>query len=182
MRRHVLDKPCLYKCTLKLARTLPSPLLYGTARFAGALAFAFSAKDRRNIGDNLKRVFNGDCPSPDRRRLIWKIFQNYSIYMVDFFRLLGMDLDETPAFAQLYEGRSNLDEAMDRGRGVLLLTAHLGHWEIGGLGLRALGYPVNVVTVKHNSPFMNSLVTTLRNRPAFASSNWGIRPTTGLRS
>jgi KDO2-lipid IV(A) lauroyltransferase len=84
--------------------------------------------------------------------------------MVDFFRLLSMTLEESASFAQLYEGRHYLDEALDKGRGAILLTAHLGHWEIGGLGLRALGYPVNVVTIKHNSFFTNTLINLMRSR------------------
>jgi KDO2-lipid IV(A) lauroyltransferase len=84
--------------------------------------------------------------------------------MVDFFRLLSMELGESKSFARLFEGRHNLDAALAQGRGVILLTAHLGHWEIGGLGLRALGYPLAVVTIRHNSVFTNRLINTLRSR------------------
>jgi KDO2-lipid IV(A) lauroyltransferase len=109
-------------------------------------------------------MFNGHNPPANRKLLLWRFFQNYGIYVVDFFRLLSMNLEESQAFAQLYEGRQHIDAALDRGRGAVLLTAHLGHWEIGGLGLRAMGYPVNVVALKHNTTFTNALINVMRMR------------------
>lgn len=163
MRNHILDKPRLYACTFWVARHLPKPLLYGFARIIGALVFVFSRQDRENVRHNLDVIYNGSRPPAPRQKLLWSLFQNYAFYMVDFFRLLTMTMKESQAFAQLYDGRHHLDEALSKGRGVVLLTAHLGHWEIGGLGLRALGYPINVVTLKHNSYFTNRLINTMRN-------------------
>jgi len=164
MRDHILDKPSLYQQTLKAVQTLPACVCYGFARLIAALAFVFSRRDRRHVLHNLDIILNGCQPPASRRRLLWRFFQNYGIYMVDFFRLLGMTLEESKAFTQLYEGRQHLDEALAKRRGVVLLTAHLGHWEIGGLGLRAMGYPVNVVAIKHNTGFTNTLVNRLRRR------------------
>lgn len=164
MRNHILDRPRLYGWTLKVTRTLPKPVLYAFARIVGGLVFVFSRNDRRNVRHNLHIVLRGQPSSKHPRRLLWQFFQNYAFYMVDFFRLLSMTLEESASFAQLYEGRHYLDEALDKGRGAILLTAHLGHWEIGGLGLRALGYPVNVVTIKHNSFFTNNLINLMRSR------------------
>ena len=164
MRTHILDKPRLYNWTLKVAGTLPRPILYACASLVGVLVFVFSRRDRCNVRNNLNIIFGGQTSSARLRRFLWKFFQNYAFYMVDFFRLLSMSLAESRSYAQLYEGRRHLDEALAKGRGVVLLTAHLGHWEIGGLGLRAMGYPINVVTIKHNSVFTNNLVNTMRNR------------------
>jgi lauroyl/myristoyl acyltransferase len=164
MRHHILDRPRLYQWTLNLARTLPQSLLYGLARLVGGLVYACSAGDRRTLRHNLRIVLNGCQPPANPEVILWKLFQNYAIYMVDFFRLLAMDLPDSHRCAQLYEGRHHLDAALARGRGVVLLTAHLGNWEIGGLGLRALGYPVTVVTLKHNSAFTNRLINTMRSR------------------
>jgi lauroyl/myristoyl acyltransferase len=164
MRHHILDKPHLYQWTLHVARTLPRPLLYGMARLVGGLVYACSPGDRATFRHNLRIAFNGARLPVNPRVVLWKIFQNYAIYMVDFFRLLAMTLPDSRQCAQLYEGRHHLDEALSQGRGVVLLTAHLGNWEIGGLGLRALGYPVTVVTLKHNSAFTNRLINTMRQR------------------
>jgi Kdo2-lipid IVA lauroyltransferase/acyltransferase len=181
MRNHVLDQPRLYGWTLKVARLLPNPLLYGFARIVGALVFVFSSDDRRNVKHNLKAILGERSCTASSGRLLWQFFQNYAFYMVDFFRLFSMTLEESQSFAQLHIGRHHLDEALAKGRGVILLTAHLGHWEIGGLGLRALGYPVNVVTIKHNSLFTNNLINLMRNQHGIrvielGNSNYDVIP------
>lgn len=164
MRRHILDKPLLYRQALKTVQSLPPSVAYGLARLVAALAYLLSRRDRRHVSHNLDVIFNGCQPPAGRRILLWRFFQNYGIYVVDFFRLLGMTLEESEPFAQLYEGREHLDKALAEGRGAVLLTAHLGHWEIGGLGLRAMGYPVNVVAMKHNTTLTNYLINIMRAR------------------
>ena len=164
MRQHPLDKPFLYKQALKTIQSLPAPVAYGLGRLVAAFAFLFSRRDRRHVSHNLDVIFNGCQPPAGRRLLLWRFFQNYGIYIVDFFRLLSMTLEESQSFARLYEGRHHLDEVMAKGRGAVLLTAHIGHWEIGGLGLRAMDYPVNVVAIKHNTTFTNELINVMRSR------------------
>ena len=34
-----------------------------------------------------------------------------------------------------YHGKENLDNALSMGKGLILLTAHLGNWELGGYSL-----------------------------------------------
>ena len=162
MRTHLLDRPIVYRQTLRVVRALPTPIAYGLARLISALIFLFSRRDRRHVLHNLSVIFTNGPPPVGRRRLLWRFFQNYGIYVVDFFRLFAMSPERTRACARLYEGRHHLDAALAAGRGAVMVTAHLGHWEIGGLGLSAMGYHVNVVAVKHNTTFTESLVNQLR--------------------
>lgn len=164
MRTHTLDKPLLYHSVCWVARRLPKPILHVCTRLVGALVYFLSGRDRATIQHNLTRILGGSEPKTSVSRLTWRVFQNYAFYMIDFFRLLTMSSEEAATFTRLYEGREHLDRALGEGRGAILLTAHLGHWEIGGLGLSALGYPVNVVAVKHNSVFTNELINSLRQR------------------
>jgi lauroyl/myristoyl acyltransferase len=164
MREHFLDNPFWYRQAVKTVRSLPPAVTYGLARFVAGLAYLFSPRDRRHVSHNFDLIFKGYNPPANRKLLLWRFFQNYGIYVVDFFRLLSMSLEESQAFAQLYEGRQHIDTALERGKGAVLLTAHLGHWEIGGLGLRAMGYPINVVAIKHNTTFTNALINVMRMR------------------
>ena len=41
--------------------------------------------------------------------------------------------------------RNHVAEALDRGRGVILATAHVGNWDISGRALHATGRPVHLV-------------------------------------
>jgi KDO2-lipid IV(A) lauroyltransferase len=41
-----------------------------------------------------------------------------------------------------------MDDALAAGTGAILVSPHLGNWELGGIGLADLGYPVNVLTFR----------------------------------
>jgi len=47
-----------------------------------------------------------------------------------------------------FEGEEQLREWVDRGKGIILLGAHLGNWEIGGHLLARLNKPVNLVVLQ----------------------------------
>jgi len=61
-----------------------------------------------------------------------------------------------------FEGLEHLQEALDRGRGVLALTAHLGNWELGGLAMAARGVPFYAVGRRQSNPLVDLRVTRLR--------------------
>lgn len=44
--------------------------------------------------------------------------------------------------------RNHVAEALERGRGVILATAHVGNWDISGRALHATGRPVHMVMVR----------------------------------
>lgn len=70
---------------------------------------------------------------------------NYAYYLIDLFRF---DDDRKHELETLLSGASGYEvikEALSGGKGAILLTAHLGNWELGGIVLSQLGHPVNVV-------------------------------------
>jgi KDO2-lipid IV(A) lauroyltransferase len=82
--------------------------------------------------------------------------------MVDFFLMPQLPPRETKKYFSFIKGEEILREALAKGQGAILLSAHVGNWEIGGSILRALNYPLAVVAMKHNTGMANALVNRLR--------------------
>jgi predicted LPLAT superfamily acyltransferase len=57
---------------------------------------------------------------------------------------MGINLGDTRRFSFSFDGENYLRDAVAEGRGVLLLTAHLGNWEAAGALLSRLNVPINV--------------------------------------
>ena len=55
-----------------------------------------------------------------------------------------------------------LDRALAAGNGAILVSPHLGNWELGGLGLADLGYTVNVLTFREPDEKVNELREAVR--------------------
>ena len=57
-------------------------------------------------------------------------------------------------------GREHLEEATRKGKGIIILSAHFGNWEVMGYELRKMGLPLHVLArpqaVNQMTEFMNS--------------------------
>ncbi len=125
------------------AKQLPPGLLRGVARRLAPLWWTAQPGRRNIVIDNLLPVFQGDRAKAENagRRL----FSNFGAKLVDLW------LCETgfPVERLVCElaGADNLSAAQERGAGVLLITPHLGNWEVGGYLLAARGMKLAVVTL-----------------------------------
>ena len=62
------------------------------------------------------------------------------------------------------EGWSIVEERLARGRGLILVTGHLGNWELGGAYLAARGLPIDAVARHMANPLFDRYLTATRQR------------------
>lgn len=63
-----------------------------------------------------------------------------------------------------FEGLDDLRAALEEGNGALVVSGHLGNWEIGGSGLAARGIPMDAVARPQANPLVDAMVNRARNR------------------
>lgn len=130
------------------------------ALFWGGLFYLLLPGVRRAVRANI-RIITGDDKV---ERLVFATFYKFSLNWTDIMlmmRLSGRELD------RLIGNRSSsrpLDEALEAGNGAILISPHLGNWELGGLGLAAKGYRINVLTFREPDEKVNELRETDRLR------------------
>jgi len=162
MRRHLLDTPASYYAIFFAVRWLPLGLCRWLGKNVARLVYVFSARDRQNLAANLSLAL-GTPPGHSRiRRMVRRLFENYGQYMVDFFLIPQLPPDKASRFFAGLEGAKIIRRALARGKGAILLTAHLGNWEFGGAMLRHHGLPLAVVAKAHNTAVSNRLINRLR--------------------
>lgn len=61
-------------------------------------------------------------------------------------------------------GWSIVEERLARGKGLILVTGHLGNWELGGAYLAARGLPIDAVARHMNNPLFDGYLTKTRER------------------
>ncbi|MBN2686852.1 MAG: lysophospholipid acyltransferase family protein [Deltaproteobacteria bacterium] len=166
MRRHILDTPVSYYAIYFTVRYLPIGLCHWLGKVVVLLVYAFSRKDRNGLAYNLSLALNRPTSDPLVRRTVRMIFVNYGRYMVDFFLIPQLPAHKTREFFADVQGEPILRDALDRGKGAVFVSAHVGNWEIGGSLLRLLNYPLAVVALAHNTGATNILVNSLRRSSA----------------
>jgi len=142
--------------TILVPRALYPPF----ALFWGGLFYLLLPGKRRDIRANI-RVITG---RESVERLVFFTFYKFARNWTDvmlMIRLSGSRLD------RLIGRRTSsrpLDEALAAGKGAILVSPHLGNWELGGLGLAAKGYRINVLTFREPDEKVNDLFESVRGR------------------
>lgn len=158
----------LFELLRFVVRVIPPRLVYAIGAFLAEATYLFSLRSKRNLRANLIHVYNflgEDTESRIARRkirvLIRKNFRNFSYYLVDFFRFSRLSRKEIETLVE-FSGTDNIQAALQDGRGAIGVTAHLGNWELGGMVLSFLGYPVNAIALSHHNTRLNRLFVNQR--------------------
>ena len=162
MKRHPGYSDSGFKLGYTLARLLPRPVCRGIGSLLGLASYLFNTASRSAsytaLRQNLKRVteFNRDAGNDGPaaatdaalERLCQENFRNFGRMLADYFYCTAAQTADIRALLEEWHGIDNLRAALAQGRGVVLITAHLGNWELGGTLLALDGWPINVVTLE----------------------------------
>jgi KDO2-lipid IV(A) lauroyltransferase len=96
-------------------------------------------------------------------------------------RLASLSPDEVLARTEV-EGLERFQEAVSAGKGVVMVTGHLGNWEIGGAALAVRGVPIDVVAQRQSNPLFDRLVVETRERLGMRVIPRGRATRQGVRS
>jgi KDO2-lipid IV(A) lauroyltransferase len=138
---------------------LPRPFMLWMAVLLENFYWAVMGNDRRMVHRNLSQVL--DDPG-EVKKVVRRIFINYAKYLVDYTRMDLLRRDNFYHLTESFEGKEYIDRAFSGGKGGLILTAHLGNWEIGGVFLTLMGYPLNVITARDGETRLHDYRVRLR--------------------
>ncbi|MCX5679933.1 MAG: lysophospholipid acyltransferase family protein [Candidatus Omnitrophica bacterium] len=150
----------MYRIGYFLAMSLSTKSAYGVACAMADLWCLVSCADRKAVKYNLQKI-TGLKDQRQLNRMTRQVFRNFAKYLVDFFRFSKIDGNYIKRFVKV-EGIDNLDEALSKGKGVVLLSAHIGNWELGALVVSSLRQPVMAVVLTHGDKRINDFFTRQR--------------------
>jgi len=132
----------IWQAGLALGRFVPTPVFVFFARLFGAIYWWLATHRREIVIQNLLPVLNGDRPAATRKAR--ELFTEFMIKITDLWRYeSGTTFDR---WLGEWNGWEHFTAAHARGKGVLLVTPHLGNWEFGGAFLVEHGYQLLVLT------------------------------------
>ncbi len=142
-----------------LLTVLPEAVALGFGEALGWVAGTMVRVRRQVVDENLRTAFPDRSPAW-RRQVASASYRHLGREAVATFRL-GAATPERVRVATTVEGLDALERARAKGHGALVVTGHLGNWEIGGAALAVRGVPVDAVAlVQANRLFDRDLVET----------------------
>jgi KDO2-lipid IV(A) lauroyltransferase len=142
----------LYKLGYILANILPLNVGYWLAERFSDAQYYLAKKDREAVAQNLNIVLKKEIK--ECRKLAQKVFRNFGLYMVDFFRMARLDIEFVRKHVDII-GLENIDTLLGQKKGVIVLTCHIGNWEMGGVVMAIMGYDISAVALNHAHKSIN---------------------------
>ena len=110
-----------------------------------------SPRDKRILTQNLIPVVKDKKRA---QRLVRQGIKNFSYYLVDFFRFSTLDYNFIEKYVTI-EGKGYLDSLVAQGKKAVILSAHLGNYELGSALIALLGYKLCVLALTHEDKRVN---------------------------
>jgi len=139
-------------------RTVPEPVARAVAAVVGEVMAHRRGETQDLATAHLRRVLTQSSNATDTgldplalRRLTRRAYRAYARYWVEGARLPALSR-ELICSRMLVDGFEHLQQAMEKGSGVVMALPHVGSWEWGGAWLNAVGYPMISVAERLEPP------------------------------
>jgi lauroyl/myristoyl acyltransferase len=141
--RHRFESPFWRRLVIAGVRAMPFALQRATMPLWAAIFFALVPSARRAVLGNLAQVLDEHRPLALCRHG-YRVFINYAQSIANMYSLyFSRGLPVEPRFA----GRDRLVAARALGRGTIVVTGHLGFWQLGPFLLERHGFGVPVMAM-----------------------------------
>jgi KDO2-lipid IV(A) lauroyltransferase len=142
---------------------LPASAARWVGRSVGHLMWKFNRRHRERILRHMDLAFRDQKTRDEKERICYGFFQHMGLAGVEFARLQKITKENLEQTVDLSESKK-FDELLAKGKGLLCVPAHHGNWELSGYSVALKGYPIKSVARPLDNPFLNDLVTEIRER------------------
>ncbi len=147
-----------------VTRILPWRIALWLGGTIGLFFFYFSKRYRTRSLESFQTAFGPNPCDIPANQIIRKSFKNLGKSLIEILNLNRLDRDQMNALV-LWEGEEYLENTKDNG--IILITGHIGNWELMGAALSMRGFRVHGIGAPLHDPRMDRWLIQLR-------SFWGV--------
>ncbi len=115
----------------------------------------------RGVGERNLELARPELPRAGRNRILRHVFRNLGWQLVEFCRMPRYTRANTRNWIRT-EGLEHYLAAQARGKGVLILTGHLGAWELSSFYHSLMGHPMGMVIRRLDNRVLDEYVNSIR--------------------
>ena len=124
----------------QVVRWLPEPVAFALGELGGRSAHALASEIRGRVRENIARVVTED----ELDDVVRAAFRSYARYWIEAFRAADISVAATHD-RTVTSGFHHLDGVLEEGRGVIVLLAHHGSWDMAARWAESHDYHLAVV-------------------------------------
>src|ERR1039458_1427141 len=135
-----------------LARIFANVLFWSAYRVLGRL---------RRVGERNLELALPTLAKEERQRILHGVFRSLAGQLIEFCRMPRYTAENTRGWIRS-EGLDHYLAARARGKGVLIVTGHLGAWELSSFYHSLMGYPMGMVIRRLDNRPLDEFVNRIR--------------------
>jgi Kdo2-lipid IVA lauroyltransferase/acyltransferase len=158
-----MQKSLEYWLVVAVVRVLGSMPRWLARLFADLLAWSvYHAMGRlRKVGERNLQLALPELPEQRRGEILRGVYRHLGWQLVEFCQMPGYTRENTKDHIRT-EGLEHFLAAEALGRGVLVLTAHLGAWELSSFYHSLMGHPMGMVIRRLDNRRLDEFVNRIR--------------------
>jgi len=122
----------LLRLGIAFVRLLPRSAALMLAKGLGWLAYYLVPRQRNKALENLRRAYRGEKGDAELRALARRVFENLAMTLADLAFIRRMRRENLREFMDLNGLFERCRELLREGRGLIVISGHLGNWELMG--------------------------------------------------
>jgi len=147
-------------CVARGLGLLPRPVSRLKGAALGRMVYWLLPRLRRTGLRNLELALP-EMPVEERERILRGVYRSLGWQLAEFYRMERYTRANTADWIR-YEGLERFLEAEALGKGVLILTGHLGAWELSSFYHSLMGHPMGMVIRRLDNRFLDAFVNRIR--------------------
>jgi len=109
------------------------------------LYYRIGVRFRRAVRENLRVALGDPVSQRELRRITRRVFDNVTKSFADSFFVAALPPERWAEVVAPPVGDRHIAQALQRGKGAIILTGHIGNWEVGGIALGQAGGQTHMV-------------------------------------
>ncbi|MFQ5587669.1 MAG: lysophospholipid acyltransferase family protein [Nitrospiria bacterium] len=151
----------LLKGVSALTRLLPWRMAVYFGGQLGILAYFVLPREKRRSLEGLRTAFGAEKSEDVMGAIAKRNFCNLGKGLIEILNLKSLKKKQLEALISV-EGEEYLKAAEAAGKGTILITGHIGNWELMAAALSIRGYRLHVIATPLYDPRIDELVVKLR--------------------
>ena len=143
---------------------IPRRAAQALARGIARIAFLLAGREREKTLRHLTLAYEGRKSPEEIRKLGGRVFVHWAETAIDVLRFPRLNLKEADRLIEQGDGLTKIKRVLAEGKGMILLTAHLGNWELMGADIRLHGIEGTVVGRRIYYKKFNQMIINLRGK------------------
>lgn len=143
-------------------RALPLSLAAALGRSLGMLYYAVDRRHRVGAAGRVKDAYGPSLPDAEVSRIVRAMYRHFGVMMAEFVRIPTLTAANLDRFIDWNGVDREVEGILAEGKGVIMVTGHIGNWEMAGASFALKGYSVGAVARPLDNAFLDRSVREIR--------------------